>query len=1168
MALSFTATFADALDYPHTDIGVSTPVNCGDCHYSHGDPPWKPTAPVNIDETFYNNLCLSCHDSVTATDVKTHSSIQVDGGYRDWSIECWKCHDAHEHEQFDDHIPDVYIETGTVGQILLDTPIAGETTLRDAGKNWTTEYDQRTDAGAYTYFYIAIPNTAEPYYTYRIKESNGTDLVLDGNVDASKVTEGASTYAIVYGRLIRGTIDAPDMDTCEVIANEFICSSTTPKTVRYFNITGANSMADGDVAFDSVCEVCHTKTTYHRNDNTGRVHNATQDCTACHKHVTGFEINPATMDAGAECNNCHGFPPVDGSTLVGFINPSSTGSTSAGAHDKHANLEGIGCGYCHIESAGYGATHNSGNVVTMGFSMFTGSFEGGTYSGQSGVTYDATNTSPLTNVSSGGATTCSNVYCHSIVQSAVGGALTPDTADYATPNWTGAVQCGECHKADGVQGNATLMDSGTHSKHTALYACVNCHDDTGKGDLHVNGIIDVNFDATLNPYGTYSQSPDNTPGGGYGSCSTLFCHGTGTAANPTWGDSAVFKCGDCHLVGTGDTDDFTFDNGTMARIDSSQWSDSGHGRTTGTYDVSTNTAANLPGAAGTGDACLYCHDSGVNHGNGTNPFRLKDHADGNGWNDVCLKCHKTGSTGYDPPGSETLKTATVKINKYHDSTKYDTSPRDGGSLCFDCHDPHGDRASGSGNIMMIHNSVTVNKADVYGTPSTTASPDFQDKNAGDGNDFAKEDPGSPGNYIGICQVCHYLTGNHRADGSGNQGHNLTNAPGCTQSGCHLHDYDQNINSEAFFLAVSGDSCSDCHSSAGGPTAGTAPDAGHANHIQTAYVGTLSSGDYGNYTTNNWYEFTNVGGNPDMKCGNCHPQSIATHANGSKNLYFDPGDKGADGTVKALNDSVGPWYSGSGNSVTCSAVYCHSTGYKNPATGNYYYVDSPLWGTGLFTEIAEDRCAGCHGNSPNSTDSVAGPGQRVGSLSHYNPDFMGLGVTGGHFVGIHYDNVYTGTTGLAVEGATGDDSHGNSAYSTTINCNSCHNATVTSTANDMNEVCFTCHDPVGGTATSRGNMDIAAGSTVHVNGTADVAFDTAAFRSKAQIRNDITVVPELNDSWTRSGGYKVTNAFDQGPLSSASYSSGTCSTVACHNGYDVAWDDQKLDCFTCHRETTN
>ncbi len=44
---------------------------------------------------------------------------------------------------------------------------------------------------------------------------------------------------------------------------------------------------------------------------------------------------------------------------------------------------------------------------------------------------------------------------------------------------------------------------------------------------------------------------------------------------------------------------------------------SGHGKTAGSYDVTLNPAANLPGAAGTGSPCFYCHDDSVNHGDTT-----------------------------------------------------------------------------------------------------------------------------------------------------------------------------------------------------------------------------------------------------------------------------------------------------------------------------------------------------------------------------------------------------------------------------------------------------------------------------------------------------------------------------------------------------------------------
>ena len=62
--IMFTTAYAYALDYPHTDEGTSglNYISCGDCHFSHGDPQWWDGDPLNLDDTFYNNQCWSCHD--------------------------------------------------------------------------------------------------------------------------------------------------------------------------------------------------------------------------------------------------------------------------------------------------------------------------------------------------------------------------------------------------------------------------------------------------------------------------------------------------------------------------------------------------------------------------------------------------------------------------------------------------------------------------------------------------------------------------------------------------------------------------------------------------------------------------------------------------------------------------------------------------------------------------------------------------------------------------------------------------------------------------------------------------------------------------------------------------------------------------------------------------
>ena len=379
-------------------------------------------------------------------------------------------------------------------------------------------------------------------------------------------------------------------------------------------------------------------------------------------------------------------------------------------------------------------------------------------------------------------------------------------------------------------------------------------------------------------------------------------------------------------------------------------------------------------------------------------------------------------------------------------------------------------------------------------------------------------------------------------------HNSVNAAGdgFTVSGRALH-----ING---IVDPVSDNCSDCHSSAGGPAPGTTPDTYHAKHVRSAFVGSLSGGDYGS-TGKGWYAYSNTGGIPDMGCGYCHPQSASGHMNGSIELNISNSDTGAAGTLKAKNASTPTLSQNPRVSVTCSSVYCHSNGYD--AGSGYTYRTTPDWYGGAF---AGDRCSACHGNSPNDGTP--------GSVAHYNRIIRSDGVTRsrGHFVGIHYDNIYNGSTGLAAAGSTGTGSHGNPDTSTTLNCQTCHNDTVASSANDSNTVCMTCHDGV--TALTKGNAAIRAGSTTHINGQPDVVFDPVSVRSKAQLRDSSQQL--VSGTWDRaiSGvAYKNAGAFDQAVSAlntGAQFNSNskTC-TVSCHNDNTVMWGASGVSCSSCH-----
>ena len=226
----------------------------------------------------------------------------------------------------------------------------------------------------------------------------------------------------------------------------------------------------------------------------------------------------------AACGTCHGATAA---------NPPTRGS-----HTKHAGSGSGGraleCTACHL---GYPTNHIDGSV--------NWSLDTSTYSWLSGAQYRGAVSGSATPVPSTTYGSCSNVYCHSNVQtSPPGGALT-----YAAPQWGNALsgQCGTCHKGDGVNGNATLMDSGSHAKHTSTYSlvCSSCHNNAGYGtSKHADHNVDVAFSAG----GSYSGS--GTPGETYGTCSNVYCHSNSLGAyqNPTWGNTSTGQCGTCHGV--------------------------------------------------------------------------------------------------------------------------------------------------------------------------------------------------------------------------------------------------------------------------------------------------------------------------------------------------------------------------------------------------------------------------------------------------------------------------------------------------------------------------------------------------------------------------------------------------------------------------------------------
>jgi predicted CxxxxCH...CXXCH cytochrome family protein len=314
----------------------------------------------------------------------------------------------------------------------------------------------------------------------------------------------------------------------------------------------------------------------------------------------------------------------------------------------------------------------------------------------------------------------------------------------------------------------------------------------------------------------------------------------------------------------------------------------------------------------------------------------------------------------------------------------------------------------------------------------------------------------------------------------------------------------------------------------------------AKHTSHVNVANLAAATYGSTLDNS------AGTTYDFGCGNCHPTSIDSHINQTIDITLNRNHGGLLKSKNNTSDDTTGYVQNIGVSVTCAAAYCHSNGMATPT----FYGNTVDWYEGTFTG---DKCARCHGNSPNT-------GGKVGSNAHT-----------AHVVGIHYDDIFNGVSRkLPIGGGnTVNAAHGRDNRSTTINCNICHSATVTSSANDKNFYCSGCHDgatPPGG---NKNSGSLITDTSKHVNGTVDVQFISQKIATKAQVTNTAfaAYTSSATGGWIRNKGiYKTyTSGYDvtKGLLSSSpSYTTGAGCTVSCHSNINVKWNDT-ITCTNCH-----
>jgi predicted CxxxxCH...CXXCH cytochrome family protein len=671
----------------------------------------------------------------------------------------------------------------------------------------------------------------------------------------------------------------------------------------------------------------------------------TYTCASTYCHSGGVSTTPGAFSATASaaiawngastttCQTCHGFTAAAAPTMG-----VATGSLFAGsaAHMNHvANNAAAGgvlgtnnylCGDCHQNTVAAGTD----SPITTAANHVNGVKD---------VSIAPRGTIATTQLYAG---TCNTTYCHSSGQLAY---------TYASISWNAAAwtnKCTGCHGTlagnttgapDYVNGGPNTTTSNSHAAHaTSSATCATCHNGfvttagtAISGTSHTNGTINVAFDTTVAGTVTYvagTATPTSA------TCTSVKCHGTNSTP-AVWGSS--MDCSGCHMGGTGTTDaevdDFTYNNGIIAKLDPEDWTTTGHGRpaASGAYD-SGNAAAGFDTAiaVSSDDGCKYCHDKSVPHGafgTSVNPFRLANVGAGTTLaqkNGVCTVCH--GGAGY------LGKTATLAIDATHYGTKHGGVNGKGGELCWDCHDPHGDSRYTTNatetpvvaaneplgymidsKLVQTRPTSAAGSTTEWGQTATYAanSPRFNkalgtSNTAYDWGDYAFS------TLNGVCQVCHtatvhFVNSTWVTTANGDSTHNTTGGR-CTK--CHAHEQ---VPTNAFRA-----SCTGCHGNKGAPRTPVTVNA----DAMLDYAPPTAADGVTSVTTDSHVgahlshvNQTTLRTDPIL-CSQCHGPSLPVHpGTGLANIAW-----GALATTGAVTPS---YVRGTG----CSLTYCHGN-FKN------------------------------------------------------------------------------------------------------------------------------------------------------------------------------------------------------------------------------------------------
>jgi len=935
-------------------------------------------------------------------------------------------------------------------------------------------------------------------------------------------------------------------------------------------------------------------------------------CSATYCHSSGKKgqagmvatIEPAVPSwsgAPLDCNGCHGaqVTPTAGvafNAVAGEPNyvSGAGGTASANSHQKHVKSDGAAtCANCHSKTTTDGTTIVAGSQHLNALANYT-SGNGKSFGKVAGKT-------------------CSNISCHS------GNGMVPSVA---SAQWGATLDCNGCHGGPAAL-STNIIASGKHTQHVNQAGVIG--DNLGCADCHAKTVSSNSVVSDpakhMNVYLDYSGArAGNSATLSLGTCSATYCHSSGKKgmtgmvatvepAAPSWSGAAM-TCNGCHGAQATPTAGVDFNSvaGEPNYVSGAAGSDSANSHKKHVGSAGAATCANCHSKTTTNGTAVIAGSQHLNalanytSGNGKSFGKLAGKTCSN------ISCHSGNGIVAGVPNAQWG--ATLNCNGCHGgpaalstnilaSGKHAAHVDNSGILgvnygCVECHAKtvSSDSAISDtlkhGNAFVDYSGVRAGKSTTLISGTCSATYCHTSGKKGQSGMVATVEPANP-SWSGAaltCKGCHgaqvtptagiafnsvagepnYINGGSGANNANSHQKHVKSDGAVTCVYCHNSTVDatgtviigSHTNQSINVVSGGGNSfgypgsktCSSvsCHSGSGFTAAnavwGSALDckgchatlsSGHTRHIGTAWN---SLGFY-NYTAN-----TSTGSDTDgvtwknysFGCANCHPVTLASHMDGS--IEVENGSVAGGSSLRNKNSASSLVGSIGSGTVKCANVYCH------------FNVTTPQWNQ---TFTAATRCSGCHENAP-STDSHAA-----------------------HKVGIHYDDIYSGTTGLLpASGAVGVNAgHGDPAQSTTIGCNVCHYSTVTTARNKYNSSCSTasCHgNATGSNADATGAARI-ANLAFHVNGSNDVTFvPSTLIKSKAQVAANVfaSYTGGVGGWYYTTRTYKdgTANSFDRSKnnLTVGSYVGGSCSNISCHNGITANWVTDfgsAQDCTMCH-----